>query len=740
MAQYRLIYVLQNGTGTFTVNGSPPSYFYEEGTSLELETIADTGFTVDSYNVNAGFLFSTDNPYTFNMPSQDIFVLILLTGSYAPSPDDYGLKYYSECQSIIGQTVRIDILNYLYVGASTEKTIRVNYRFGDFGSDEIDPIVRSYLNITIYGNKDEYVEMLNGGYRAWMVRVTIDGSLFWEGYINNNVLSYREISIDQDLTFTASDGLNSFDSQRVIEQYFAGFVSGSMLGGLFGVLNQTFPELRPLNVACEIYETRLDRNDSVFEQLLIPPNSLYTDGEIPIYYGDGQVALNTAKFISEFLDSLLTPFLCRVFLWKNEFYIISTPEFAKNDYRLFKYDLDGNYISTETIDSGFQVSCNFTDGSGTARSVFTEFTASLYLGVLDYSSRGGIYEEKFDVDSWYVNSPTSPYAGIYQLRRWKYINCVPSNQVVNFPSVVQPSGIQYVGTAGNEYLKFWGTTDSVGLADPNLSYIELDTTRTGDDIPIAQEVANKISFNLEFNFIKRSSSEPLRSGVFCGVQIQIGSSYLEWDGNQTFSWTLTPTVMQFPALNLETWNTLAIESVVVPENGALRIRLYEVIVTNVQAEARYSMAYRNLSLKIEENEAFVTEEISYKGITDTTYTNVYPEVKLNIGDVATANSSSAIRINDPINDNPRTELWSRDEVEEEPIIKLFLQELSNIKGKNNPRIVMRVPYNKLSPIEIKPYQNIPYDGYLYFVNALKFNPMMSDWEIEIVRLGEIPTS
>ena len=29
----------------------------------------------------------------------------------------------------------------------------------------------------------------------------------------------------------------------------------------------------------------------------------------------------------------------------------------------------------------------------------------------------GFYEEPFSIDSWFVNSVTSPYAGIYQLRK-----------------------------------------------------------------------------------------------------------------------------------------------------------------------------------------------------------------------------------------------------------------------------------------------------------------------------------
>ena len=240
--------------------------------------------------------------------------------------------------------------------------------------------------------------------------------------------------------------------------------------------------------------------------------------------------------------------------------------------------------------------------------------------------------------------------------------------------------------------------------------------------------------------IGRSSSEPLRTGVNCGIQIQIGDSYLDWDGNQTFTWTLTPTVMLFPCLNLYAWNTIDIINVDVPEDGSLLIRIYETVVTNVNAEARYSLGFRNLKLKIEQNDAFSNADISSKFVTDETYSNVYDEVKLKIGDVDTANSSSAIRLDLAGYGYPNSEDWSRDGVEALPLIQILLQELGNIKGKPNPRIVATVPYNKVNPITINPYENIVYDGYLWLVNAMEFNPMMAEWRIEIVQLGPIPAS
>jgi hypothetical protein len=586
----------------------------------------------------------------------------------------------------------------------------------------------------LVGERDQFLEILDGGYRKWQVKMFIESNLFWTGYVNSNILTLNEIQGRQPQRFTASDGINAFESKRVIEQYFASFLGGTTLGALFGVLNQTFPELRPLNVACDIYETRLDRDLEMFNQLLTPANSVFTDGETPIYVNTSNEELNEVVYISEFLDAILKPFLCRVFLWKNEWYIISTPELAKTSYRLFKYDNTGTFDELVNVSDYFDLSCKFTNGQRTARSVFTEFTAVLKLGVLDYSARGGIYKEPFSIDSWFINSPVSPYAGVYQLRKWNYVNCVPANRPNSFPVSTNPALVQYATDTLSDRVKIWGTTGVTGISDANLSFIELDSTRTGQDIPILQELANKLSIYYEFAFEARSG-DPVRSNTNHGVQIQIGDSYLSFDGVDEFSWTLTPTIIQLPMTNLYTWNTVEIVDVTVPEDGNLFVRFYEVITTNASSVNRYTMAIKELDIKIEENDAFVTQEIGFKFITDTAYSAVYPEIDLKIGDVPTANSTTAIKLN--LAGEPASVAWSRNGIESLPLMQIFLQEVANIKGNPNPRIIATVLRDKVNPIELKPYQRVEYDGFIWMIIALELNFSSNDWRIELAQIAPI---
>lgn len=738
MAQYRFSWALFGGTGSITINGQPVLPFYEEGTSLTILGTFDSGFTFVSYDINTGFLYGTTNPFIFNMPSRDVKLRVTLSGTFAPISTDYELKYFSQTEDQSLNLVRIEILEYEYVGASTQKdSAGLLFRWGNFGSEEIEPVVRSFFNFGLVGMRDEYFELLEGGYRKWQVRVLINSVLFWKGYINNSTLTINEVGIKEVMEFTASDGLNSFDSKRVIEQYFPGFAGNTMLGGLFGTLNQTYDALRPINIACEIYETRLDRDLSVFSQLLIPANAVFTKGELPLYLGNGEILENTSVYIAEFLENILKPFLCRVFLWRDEYYVISLPELAKDSYRLFNFDTEATFTGIETITPGMDVSCKFTAGQRTGRPVFTSFTATLELGVLDYSSRGGIYEEPFSVDSWFFNSPVSPYANIYSLRAWIYINAIPSTRPTSYPTGINPARIQYVADALGEYAKIWGTSSVLGISDVALSFLELDSTRTGQDIPIAQDLANTLSFQIEYIFEPRSSSDPVRVNTNAGVQIRIGDSYLSYDNNVTFTWTNTPTIMQFPIGQLYAWNKIDIVDVIVPGDGAVIIRLFETLTTNASSVDRYTVGYRNMSLKIEENDAFATESISQKFITDESYSNVYPEVKFQIGDVDTENSSSAIRLDLVGYGYPNSINWSRDGIEEMPLLQVFLQELANIKGKQNPRLILTLPRSAASPLEIKPYQNIEYDGYYWMVVAMEVDLMANSYRIELASLDTI---
>jgi len=744
MAQYRLVFGFLEGNGTVTINGSESALYYEEGTSITIETTLDSGYVSLTYNVNNGLFVSTDNPFTFTMPSRDIRISITASGQYAPI-DGYGLKYFSEFCDITDQNIRLEILENGYGGLSYEKISGgLRYRLGSQGSDEFETIVGSSIDFGLVGSRDQYFDLLEGGARQFQVKLFIESNLFWVGYISNNFLTVDEISTDQIQRFTAVDGLKSLEAIRAVQSYFPSFAFGSPIGSLTSALNQSFPYFRPLNVACDIYETRMDTDLGLFEQFLVPANAIYTDGELTQYSG-GDITVNTSVYISEFVENILRPFLCRVFLWKDKFYVISIPELRKNSYRLFEYDTEAEYVLTSTVEPGLDLSCKFTEGQRTGKPVFTEFTTVLKLGVLDQAARGGIYENDFSVDNWRTGSATSPYPNIYILRGWNYTRAIPVNQVNSYPEGGSPALIQYVSDSRGEYCKVWGTTSSLGLSDPLISFFEIDTYRIGENIAIAQETANTVSFQIEYMAAPRSGEDTNKvvpSNQFCGVMINIGDSWLSFDGVETFTWVGTETVMLFPLNAAQLpfiWNNIDIINVLVPEDGAVKIRLYEVI-NNGGTQDRYCVCYQNLSLKIEENDAFVTEEIGAKFITDNTYSIVFPEYEIKIGDVDTDNSSSAIKLNQPLENFPHSQLWSRDGIEEFPLLIVILQEIANLRGRQNPKITALVLRDNVNPLEVVPYQSVEYDGYYWMVTSIELDFLLNTWRVEIIRLDQIPSS
>lgn len=733
--KFRFFWRFGNGTGELWANGVTPSPYYEAGTSIEIETFLVPGFTFTNFNINNGLFIGATNPYTFTMPSQDVDITINSTGIPVYT-DNHGLKYFAEFCDIQGNQLELQILEDGYVGESQKRSCsNVRYSFGSFGADLLDVRVPSSVSFNLVGTRDEFFELLDGGNRYWKVRILRNSVLFWEGYLSNQFLTVNEVGYEENQRFTAVDGMKSLDAIRAIDSFFTRITSGfEMMETISRAVNQTFDNARPISVGCSIYETRLNRSVGVFEQLLVPDNAVYEDGETPVYidFNNG-VELNTSLFVGEILDRMLKPFICRLFLWKNQFYIVSTPELNKPSYTLFDYDTFGEPDGTTEVSSGTEISCRFTQGQRTGKPVYTEFTNILKLGVLDNAARGGIIDYSFGNDDWILLGPTTPYPGRYQLKNWKYINCRPSNSPDSYPTGSQLALIHFVG---NNYCKIWGTTSSAGIADPNTSYIEIDTYRNKNPIQVAQGIANTLAFKIEFIVEGRSTSEPLPENQFFGVMIRVGNSWLEWDGNQSFAWVGTATVMEFPMLNLESWNVVDIKPIEIPEDGIVTVRIYETI-NNGDTADRYSVGIRNMSLKIEENEVFTKQDIRYKFITDDTYSNVYPPIETFIGDVATDNSSSAIKLNIPQWNYPHSTTWSIDGVTELTLAEVMLQEVANLFGVRNPRLIATVLWDDLDPIEIEPYQNVIYDGAYWAVLAIDLDFQLNTWKIELHQLGLI---
>jgi hypothetical protein len=364
--------------------------------------------------------------------------------------------------------------------------------------------------------------------------------------------------------------------------------------------------------------------------------------------------------------------------------------------------------------------------------VYNEFTVNLNLGRLSSQAKGGVFEATFAQDNWLQGLFSTPLFGIYYLRDWDYVNAGAINQP-NFTPSGDVAGIQYDSRSGNEGVKIWTTTTTAGLLDPNISYIFHDTSDALPIVQIAQENANKISFQLEFMVDAVTTVDP---GTFknhkVGIKIQIGTEYLYRIDATTFGWTATDTIMTFDVTNQRVFNSISISNVVVPENGSVKIYLYQLILTT-GTRHQYAIIYRNLKLTIEENEALTLATISTKAITDNPYSNVHPDYDTTIGDAETNVSTSAIKLD--LAGQPVSENWTRDGVESLPLMSIIAQDLANLKGRTNERLIGDVVHT-----ELKPYESYAYNGNLWAITAMEWDVLTDINRVELFNLGEIPTT
>jgi len=731
MADYRLKIRMSEGGGTITINGNPPQIFYTAGDVLAIAVTLDPGFSSVEW-FKAGVSISTSTSFNFTMPDSDVSILGVASGAFQPV-DGYGLKYYRESRQDKenGACVRLEIYQDGYGGDDSEIEVQsCLLRFGSLGADILDTIVGTSLDFTLVGTNDQFKEFLVGDNRTWKVVLKVGLDVKFTGYITPDFVTINDISGPTVQTFTAVDGLKGFDAIRAIPQLYAPAVRNLAYANLIGALNQSYVDFRNVNMACQVHESRMYEIENVFEQFIIPEVSLYPEGQ-PQYLNGSQI-LNNQVFISEMLESLLKPFLCRVFLWDEEFWIVRTGELAKTSYTAFKYLPDTTLDDEITIANGTDIECDVSFPEITARRVFNEFTVNLNLGKLNSQAKGGVFESTFGQDNWSRSFFSGPTFNIYYLRLWNYFNAIGVNQVDSTPSG-DTALIQYESRSGNEGVKIWTTTTTAGVLDTNISGIEADTLNTLIPITIVEETANKLTFELEFMVDAVTSADP---GTFTdhaiGIKIQIGTQFMYRIDATTFGWTGTDTIMTFDVTNQRVFNSIAISNVLVPEDGSVKITLYQLILKS-GTRHQYAVIYRNLKLTIEENEALTLATISTKAVTDNPYSNVHPEYDTNIGDAESNASTSAIKLT--ITGNPVSENWTRDGVESLPLMSIIAQDLANLKGRTNERLIADVIHT-----ELKPYQSYAYDGNLWAITAMEWDVYRDINRVEFFNLGEIPTT
>lgn len=687
--------VCDNSTGGFSFTSYDGITWDEQPTIFASSTIfyADGKFTTGSY-------YSTDG-FTWNSNSIP----------FAPESIAYGNGYF--------------------IAVNDTGTNRIAYSTNAINWTGIPAASNASFEAVAFGNNTFVIGGTTGTNK--INYVLFEGvQPFFTGFIAPDFITSQFKSGPKLFEFTAIDGLKGLDS---IRSNFSSWPDPrtQALSAIVGGLNQSFIDKRDVFVGVNIHETRMNDTITPFRQFNVPLNAIYTDGETAKFTNGVRIE-NEQLYLKDTIERMVNPFMARVFLWKNKFYVIRLNEYNQISYKAFTFDPNQSLLLTETIINGDDINADINRPEETARRVFTEFNAFLNLGILDKDSQGGVFDAKFESPEWNLNSAASPYPNTYQLILWDYHMAIPSLQ----PSSV-PSGntalVQYIADSSGEYVQIWTTTTTAGVADPNISWISANTNSTGGAITIAQETANTISLTFEYMVERVGSAFPITpaGGTHSvGVMLKIGNQYLFRDTSTTFDWTATPTVMQFAVTAGSVWNSIAINNVLVPVDGEVELRLYQLI-CNGGTPNRYVIRYDNLSLKIEKTDGLSLSKLGVKAITGFPYANVHPDYNTHIGDAITSNSASAIQLLTA--GNPVSEEWSRDGVESLPLLDIIVQELANLKGRTNYRILATL---ERRPIE--PWRSFLFNGRYWALVSYQLDCRTGTAQIELYDLGIEPTT
>ena len=685
--------VSEGSFGGTTITSYDGFEWSEQGTSFGASSIiyADGKFTVgNNYSING--LVWTSNSIPFS-----------------PEAITYGNGYFIAVNDTGTNRIAysLDAINWIGIPAASDAT----FRTAIFGKNTF------VIGASTGTNRINYV--LFEGLQNWFT-----------GYIAPDFITSQFKSGLKLYSFTAIDGIKGFDAIR------SDFVSWpdprtQALSGVVGPLNQSFIEKRQVMLASNVHETRMDDSQPSFRQFNLPLNAIYTDGEIA-KFNNGVRIQNEQLSLKETLERMVNPFLCRVFLWKNKFYVVRLTELMKTAYKAYTFNPDLSIFNSEMVINGDDINADINLPEETARRVFTEFNAFLNLGILDSDSNGSVFNAKFEATEWSQNTPDSPYPNTYQLKLWDYHRAIPSNQPTSVPSGATAL-VQYVSALDTEFAQIWTTTTTAGIADPNISWISANSSSTGNAIKIAQETANKISLSFEYMVERVSTSFPVTPGSHSvGLMVKIGNQYLTRATPTTFGWSGTENIMQFAVTAGSVFNSIAINNVVVPTDGDVEIRLYQLICNGGTAN-RYVIRYKNLTLKIEATDGLSLSKLGVKAVTGSPYSNVHPDYNTFIGDAITNNSASATTL--LTSGLPVTELWSRDGSESVPLLDIIVQELANLKGRTNYRILATL---ERRPIE--PHRAFLYNGRYWALISYQLDCRKGTAQIELYDLGIEPTT
>jgi hypothetical protein len=205
-------------------------------------------------------------------------------------------------------------------------------------SDDIyEPIYASQLNISIdvTDNQNNLPDFTTLNDRKYLVKLNIDGSLYWQGWVLSDNIQYSFTTGRKSLSFSAIDGLGMLDYIPFV--YTETSVVGNtklspqtVLYFLYTCLAQIgFPTGLSLFTACSYYASGMStRGDGTQYE---PFNQSYLR---PVYFQNSDETYENCLIV---LAKILKSFGCKLYQANGQWKIVAVNEFAAAPYFAFTY-------------------------------------------------------------------------------------------------------------------------------------------------------------------------------------------------------------------------------------------------------------------------------------------------------------------------------------------------------------------------------------------------------------------
>lgn len=265
----------------------------------------------------------------------------------------YGVKYRLQFYDRFSNLIKVDILQDGYIGSLIELTkfgpdpVKINW----FGEDKHSTIYGSECHIELVATTpSQYHEFWQATPREYWVKVYIGAQIYWQGYIDPDLYEEPFITEPYIVTIHASDCLGELK-----ETPFPGIESDTYKYDVIHYITTCLREggtTLPVYACCNITS---DLPDRFFDDTQIDYRILRDeDGEWMNCY--------------DIIHYILISIGCRIFQWKNVWWIERIDYKINDDINYAKYDYDGSWINNDD----FTVTTSLTGNDGSPLCVFKE--------------------------------------------------------------------------------------------------------------------------------------------------------------------------------------------------------------------------------------------------------------------------------------------------------------------------------------------------------------------------------